>query len=396
MDALLAHAATDVGRVRDHNEDAYWVDPKLGAFAVCDGMGGHAAGEVASALAIQVVRDAWTSRAFRAAVDAYAREADADRRRALLAAVRSAVARAHDAIRDAARADPERAGMGTTFTGFVCAGGDAVFAHAGDSRAYLVRDGIAMQLTEDHTVVARLAAAGLGSGAPGYDPARWQGVLTNALGIGDRVRVATFVVPMAPVDRFVLCSDGVTEYVAEAEIGEIVARGPSPARSAQALVDAAVTRGGADNATAVVVKVLEVDPTPVPRDERERDEAILAASPLLGGLSPQQRLRALRIALPQRFDAGRAIPPVALGDRVAYLVLDGAARLPGGDLVRAGDLLYARALAGGPAPAEAARAQTAVKLLAIRRDDFAELAADDEELGVKLYDALADITGSGE
>ena len=104
--------------------------------------------------------------------------------------------------------------MGTTLVGAIIVGADIVFAHAGDSRAYLVRDGIAMQLTEDHTLLARLLAAGVDVDVDG-EGMRFKSMLTNALGIGTECKVSTFVVPLADGDRFLLCSDGITEYVAE-------------------------------------------------------------------------------------------------------------------------------------------------------------------------------------
>src|SRR5690606_27553512 len=111
--------------------------------------------------------------------------------------------------------------------------GDAIFAHVGDSRAYLVRDGIAMQLSEDHTVLARMRAAGLEDTDTDEARRRWQGVLTNALGTGDATRVATFVVPLYSGDRLLLCSDGVHEYLREAEVGEVMVQAASPALAAQ-------------------------------------------------------------------------------------------------------------------------------------------------------------------
>src|SRR5690606_15765997 len=110
---------------------------------------------------------------------------------------------------------------GTTVVAGMVIGSEVVFAHAGDSRAYLVRDGIAMQLTEDHTLLQRLLAAGIDVDVSG-DGARFRSMLTNALGIGEECKVSTFVVPIADGDRFMLCSDGISEYVPEAEVGEVL------------------------------------------------------------------------------------------------------------------------------------------------------------------------------
>jgi serine/threonine protein phosphatase PrpC len=395
IESIIAHAVTSDGNVREHNEDSYHIDTERGIFIVADGMGGHAAGEVASALAVRTVKTAWSSAVTQRRAKEYAETGDAESRIQLLKAVSQGVEDAHAAILKVASGDEGKKGMGTTFTGMLVAGGDAVFAHAGDSRAYLVRDGFAIQLSEDHTVVARLEAAGLRGSDLTQDPARWQGVLTNALGLGEGTRVATFIVPLYSGDRLLLCSDGVYEYVSEEEVGTIMVESPSPARSAQKYVDIALERGGADNATALVIKVVEAGETRIPIEQQQRDEAVLEVSPLLSELTPRERLRALRIATPQQFDEGRAIPTVALGDRVAYLILDGAATRADGSIARAGDLLYPDALVeGGATSVDPGRAATAVRVLLLRRGDFLELTDDDSELGIKLFDALARVMGA--
>ena len=197
---------------------------------------------------------------------------------------------------------------------------------AGDSRAYLVRDGIAMQLTEDHTLLARLLAAGVDVDIEG-EGARFKSMLTNALGIGQECKVSTFVVPLADGDRFLLCSDGITEYVKEAEIGEVLAKMPSPARAAQRLVELALERGGGDNATALVVRVLEAGETARPREQlRKRRDGRSARARCGRRSTPQQRLRALRIALPRDHAAGEKLPAQTLGDRVAWIIIEGERR----------------------------------------------------------------------
>ena len=211
--SIVGAAETSVGKVRDHNEDAHFIDPEAGIFVVCDGMGGHAAGEVASAIAVQTVREAWASDAMAAVADQLARQGHA--RCAQEAARRGAsTASSRRTTRSSRRpkVDRSKSGMGTTLVGAMVIGSDMVFAHCGDSRAYLVRDGIAMQLTEDHTLLARLLAAGVDVDTEG-EGSRFKSMLTNALGIGQECKVSTFVVPLADGDRFLLCSDGITEYV---------------------------------------------------------------------------------------------------------------------------------------------------------------------------------------
>jgi serine/threonine protein phosphatase PrpC len=400
---VVAAAVSHVGRVRPHNEDSHLVDTEKNVFIVADGMGGHAAGEVASAIAVERAHAAWTAMPLRRHMEAYASKGDPDARRALFRAVRDGVMNAHFDIVEQAKADEDKRGMGTTFTGFLLAGGDAVFAHAGDSRAYLVRDEIPIQLSEDHTVLARLRAAGADesdpAGAEGEaagDPSerhrhrKWRGVLTNALGIGDVTRVATFAVPMYSGDRFVLTSDGVTEYVAEAELGRVVREAASPALAANRMVELALARGGGDNATAVVVKVLEAGETRVPREELERDAEAVARCPLFASLSPQERLRALRITTPREIKPARELLATTLGDRVAYIVLDGEVVLASGEHVGPSGLIYPEALIAtrASAPPAAATAEL-TRLLVIRQNDFQELTDEESDLGVKLFAELA-------
>jgi serine/threonine protein phosphatase PrpC len=394
--SIVGAAATHVGKVREHNEDAHFIDPDLGLFLVCDGMGGHAAGEVASELAIAAIRTAWESEALQGIAARWLERGTPDAKKQLLDVVRAGVQSAHDAILAEADRDDTKTGMGTTLVGAMVVGGELVFAHAGDSRAYLVRDGISMQLTEDHTLLARLLAAGIDVDVSG-EGSRFRSMLTNALGIGDEVKVSVFVVPLADGDRFLLCSDGISEYVPENEVGEVLSRQTSPARAAQRLIELALERGGGDNATAVVVRVLEAGETPLPAEQRTKDDAAIGSCALWGSrVTPQQRLRALRIAIPREHNLGEKLPPHALGDRVAWIVVEGEL-VQDGMKLGPGALVYPELLVN---PGEAAPlperdalavARSEVRALAIRADDFRELCDDDGELGEALLESLAQV-----
>jgi PPM family protein phosphatase len=391
--SIVGAAATHVGKVREHNEDAHFIDVDLGLFLVCDGMGGHAAGEVASELAIRAIRDAWGSEALADVVEQWLDRGTPEARKRLLEVVRGGVTSAHEAILAEADRDDTKSGMGTTLVGAMVVGGELVFAHAGDSRAYLVRDGISMQLTEDHTLLARLLAAGIDVDVSG-EGSRFRSMLTNALGIGDECKISTFVVPLADGDRFLLCSDGISEYVPENEVGEILTRQSSPARAAQRLIDVALERGGGDNATAVVVRVLEAGETPLPAEQRKKDDVAIGACPLWGRrVTPQQRLRALRIAIPRDHNFGEKLPPHALGDRVAWIIVEGELVQDGVQL-GPGALVYPESLVIGgdaalPDRDSLAITRSDVRALAIRADDFRELCDDDGELGETLLESLA-------
>lgn len=389
MSTVIAAGLTHVGRVREHNEDSHFVDVDQQIFIVADGMGGHAAGEVASKMAVDGVAASWSGDSVRKQVTEYAERGDVERRGKLLRTLREGVLETNQNIIRRSQSDQDKKGMGTTLTGFVVAGGEALFAHAGDSRAYLLRDRIPVLLSEDHTITSRLRAAGIDRGIPGPTPERFKGMLTNALGMAEATRVATFVVPLYSGDRLILSSDGIHDYLSEVEVGQVVQQAASPALAAQSLVNLALERGGADNATVIVVKVVEAGTTSVPTSERERHERSIAACPLFADLSPQQILRALRITTPRFYAKGRDIPRVALDDRVAYIVLDGEVR-GAGVQAKAGDLVLPEALIQETVVSAAnLHAVADATLLMVRRNDFAELCDDDPDLAVSLYDSLA-------
>jgi PPM family protein phosphatase len=232
---LIAGSATDVGRVRTGNEDAYLVDEGIGLIAVADGMGGHQAGEVASSTALEALRAAVTG---------------GDQ-------LRDAIVRANDAVWEKSGADEGLRGMGTTLTaGTMAAGGTLLIGHVGDSRAYLLRDGELRQVTSDHSVVAELVEAGeITEEQAELDPRR--SMITRALGVEPGVDVDLIPLELLPGDRVLLCSDGLTTMVREDQILAILRREVDPTRAASALIDAANANGGADNITTVVVDVVE-------------------------------------------------------------------------------------------------------------------------------------------
>jgi PPM family protein phosphatase len=241
--------ATDVGRVREANEDALLTLARPAGSvrqllaAVADGMGGHKAGEVASALAIQTLRDTFGGAATSTVADE------------LL--MTSAVEQANRAIWDAAAQDVDKEGMGTTL---VCAlvGGDGTVAVAnvGDSRAYLVTNAAARLITSDHTWVNQQVIDGqLSERDARLSP--YRNLLTRALGSAPRVKVDLFNdVRLETGDALVLVSDGVTTYLEARDMATILHASASAQEAAEQLVAQAVDRGGADNATAVVVRRL--------------------------------------------------------------------------------------------------------------------------------------------
>ncbi len=252
---LQPFGVTDAGKVRQNNEDALLVgdgeDETL--FVVADGIGGFEAGEVASSLAVEVLKDLPPDEPFTAAMR------EANRR-----------------IVAAGRGDEKLSGMGTTVVAIRFGGTQrepvAEVAHVGDSRAYLMRGGDMRPITEDHSLVAELVRSGdLTRDQAAEHPQK--NLITRALGADEEVDVDTAILPVEAGDRILLCSDGLSDMVPEGGISLILAESPDdPEKAARGLLSAALEAGGNDNITVVVVDVREQPPreTRDRRDTRER------------------------------------------------------------------------------------------------------------------------------
>lgn len=258
---LEAVQLTDVGVVRDHNEDAYFVDPDKRFFIVADGMGGHAAGEVASAMAVETVRK--TLEAASSLIDAFALRTTDNARRALVQLLQSAVLAAHQAVYQRGTKEADKAGMGTTLDVVLIAGREAFVAHVGDSRTYLIRDAKAAQLTTDHTVAEVLVIEGkLTIEEALVSPYRT--VLVNAIGVAADVGVEMAHLQLRQGDKLLLCSDGLHDYfLVEQEIADVLTREPAD-KAIEQMIEAAKERGGHDNITGIVVTVVEMPAEAVP------------------------------------------------------------------------------------------------------------------------------------
>ena len=234
-------AITDVGKVRKANEDSVLVDGDLFVFAVADGMGGHNAGEIASAVAIETIRATTAS-----GID-----------------IEEAIKRANTAVRNKAASDIDLSGMGTTITvlGFSDKS-ELSIAHVGDSRAYVLhRDndgkpvGELERITKDHSLVEELVQAGeITEEEANVHPRR--SVITRALGIEDKVNVDVTPIAFLKNDRYLLCSDGLTSMVRDDDILIILKQYESPIDCAHEMVDKANEKGGTDNITVIVLDVI--------------------------------------------------------------------------------------------------------------------------------------------
>lgn len=249
-------AKTDVGRGRPANEDAFLVDEAGGLYAVADGMGGHRAGEVASATAIATLQTAFGA----------GRSLD------------EAVGEANAAVFAKAEANLDMRGMGTTLTAVALLDDHtALLGHVGDSRAYLTRDGGVTQVTEDHSLVEQLVREGRLSPEEALGHPQ-RAIITRALGVDSEVEVDLYEIDLRGGDRLLLCSDGLTTMVADEAIAGVLRGQRDPQRAAETLVAMANEAGGDDNITVVVIDALG-DPAA---------EGISASAALAGARTPDE------------------------------------------------------------------------------------------------------------
>ncbi|HJN73111.1 MAG TPA: Stp1/IreP family PP2C-type Ser/Thr phosphatase [Myxococcota bacterium] len=243
---------TDVGMKRTNNEDNYLVNDELNLFVCCDGMGGHVGGEYASAIAVNTVEEVLAS--IETDPDAVSPEADGpvERTREKL---RYAIRLAGKRIFEKASAEPEYKGMGTTALALLLELGNFYIAHVGDSRGYLLREGRIEQLTEDHSLVYQKVKEGVLTPEEAKTH-KLRNIITRSLGYMEEVEVDIQVRAVRRGDKFLLCSDGLSNHVSTAEIGELLQRN-SPQQTARQLVHLACDRGGDDNITVVAVRVDE-------------------------------------------------------------------------------------------------------------------------------------------
>jgi len=382
-------AATDVGKVRDHNEDNFLVDKKLSLFVVADGMGGHAAGEVASAIAVRTLHEELKRE--KELIDDYlggATGASKVTPKDIVALLEHAVQRACSKIHEEAQADTQKRGMGTTLSALLVLGPKGFIAHVGDSRIYLMRGGRVQQVTEDHTVINELIKRGKLSREQ-IDKVAQKNAITRAVGVYERVEVDTLAIEVLPGDTFVLCSDGLTGYLSSPEeLREHLAKDGDDA--VKSLIDLANSRGGKDNITAIIVKLGAegaLDEARAKRLALKRD--VLAKMPLFGRLTERELLRVMQAVEVRVFEADqRVIKEGERGDEL-FIVLSGTVRVSRGDHVLtrlgAGEHFGEMALIRSVPRSATVHAEAgSAELIAIRRADFFEILRKEHELAVKM------------
>ncbi len=251
MIQLQGWGVTDVGRVRSQNQDSMISDPELGLFFVCDGMGGMAAGDVASQLAVETIRE--TIDEHRARLAGIPQPAPRHDRAWVVDVLEAAGQAACACVYENAQDHPERKGMGTTMTGILAVGGRGFVLHVGDSRAYVLRQGKLHTLTEDHTVIQEMIKSGRVTPEQAKD-LPYRGALSRAVGVQASVRTDRLEFQLCDGDRFLLCSDGLCNYADADRVQELLSVDPV-SEVPQRAIDFANEAGGKDNITTVVFTV---------------------------------------------------------------------------------------------------------------------------------------------
>jgi serine/threonine protein phosphatase PrpC len=318
-------AYTHTGRVRPHNEDAFRDEPEHGVFVVCDGMGGHAAGEVASRMAC----DAFVT-TLMPMQDVGPDPSEAATHQAILR-VRHAVEAASKQVFEDATRNAERRGMGTTLVALVLLGGKGLVTHVGDSRLYMLRDGQVHRLTTDHNFRTEVIRAGIMTSEEAARSPHAH-VITRAIGVAPTVSADVLAFDLLPGDTYVLCSDGLHEYLDEGGVDLLEATGGvRPADAAQGLVELALARGGHDNITALLVRVLgQTDRERSRKQTVNRGLEALRELDMFRDLDMAELVRVYGLLTTEHAQPGQCI--LREGETTAglYIVLDGAVEVARG------------------------------------------------------------------
>lgn len=380
-------AHSDIGKKRKQNEDFQLVDRELGLYIVCDGMGGHAAGEVASSQAASM-----TAEKIKEHADEIKNEVTKPGGHFKVVKIVA------DAVRIACRhlyamacSDRKYAGMGTTLTMLLIRDNKAILAHAGDSRLYLVRDEELHLLSNDHTLAEELVHQ---SSAP-VDPEvykKFSNVLTRSLGPQESVEVETLLFDVLPDDRYLICSDGLSNYFTDdAELVEQLLN-PEFDGIPQQLIDTANARGGKDNITCIVLNARADESTPT--SEAKRYLGLLKTTFLFEHLTLERLMQLVSISNVQAYESDSWV--IEKGDERSglYIIVEGQCRIAQADgnvtTVAEGFCFGETALSRGGKYLIQVRSITDVKLLHISRTDFHSLTRRYPKLGRQLMDNLID------
>ena len=378
------HALTHRGNVRPHNEDAMHADGDNGVFVVADGVGGRAAGEVASSLTVDTVRLA--SSKLVSLLDAYEVDGDWHHRNKVLSALEAVCQDASRTVYEEAEKRGKR-GMTTTMVMMAVRKGTAFLAHVGDSRAYLIREGLIQQLTEDHSMVNEMVRSGQMTLSEAKR-SRYRNVITRAVGLYPTVQTDVMSIDILPGDRIVLCSDGLSDPVASETIEAIGCR-DDVATATATLLEASLAAGAPDNVT---VMVIEPEATPQAAAARARAQ-VMADLFLFKDLPFNARLRVARICEVRTIEPGEVLARQGELEHSMCIMVQGTVDVTQGNrrlaTLEAGQHFGEMALLDEAPRSATVTSREAGSRMTIRRDALMALCQREPGLGNRVLLALA-------
>ncbi len=382
---IVAYGLTDVGQDRDHNEDFVFVDPALGLYIVCDGMGGHAAGEVASQMCAETIRDRVAEQ--RAMIDAAARgEAPLDGPTNL---IRLAIEEACARIFAEGQKRRESRGMGTTCTALLICGGKGVVGHVGDSRLYLLREQQVTQLTNDHTMVAEALRRGMITEEEA-ETSEYGHVITRAVGPQASVIVDTLVLDIVAGDTIMLCSDGLAQYVRHPSDLSGMMGANDGASIPHRLIDYANQAGGSDNITAILVR--SVYPAKTEREKQRTNEVkkdidALRHVEVLREMTMAEVVQLSQVFQEMHFAPGALMVREQEASERFFVIVEGEAEVYRGDRriasLKAGTHFGEMALLNRRPRSATVRAATPIRALASDREPLYEFLLQEPRIATK-------------
>jgi serine/threonine protein phosphatase PrpC len=391
---VMAFGKSDVGKKRGHNEDYVLLAPELGLYMVCDGMGGHAAGEVASELAARTVKKYIEDK--RAIIEAYDESAPA--RDQILRLVEEAVQLASREVFALATSEQGKAGMGTTLTMMLCLETVGVMGHVGDTRLYMRRQGRLHQLSEDHTYVNEMVRRGMAT-VDELKKGPYANVITRAVGIQANVRVDTLLFDILAGDTFLLCSDGLSKHVEGPEELTRMLDNDHVESIPQQLVDIANARGGTDNVSAILLR-MEGEAGDDVGDRNRTTEINLKLDTLkdialFRHLDMGELCKVLNVVRAQQCEKGEVVLREGEPGDSLYAILEGKFVVTRGGQpitwLQAGTHFGEMALFNNRPRSATIEALERSRVLVMERARFNELVRKEPQLGVKLLWAFSQV-----